>query len=76
MSRGNLNLVGGQPHQGSEHKRLDRQRNSATLATGHCYCSYLAFHKVAKVCATCARYDLHAREVGLRRLFGYVGFSQ
>lgn len=34
--RGNLNLVGGQPHQGSEYKRLGRQENFATLSTGCC----------------------------------------
>lgn len=49
--------------------------NTRTLATGHCYCGYLAYHNVPKLCATCARFDRYAREVELRRLVGYVGFA-
>ena len=49
--------------------------NNRTIATAHCFCMGLAFRNIPGVCATCANFDGYLREVGFRRLVGYVGFT-
>ncbi len=56
-------------------KTKDQPRNNATIGAKHCHCFSLKLRNIPGVCATCARFDAQYREVALRRLIGYQGFS-